>query len=64
VAVVIAKPGATLQPEAITAALKASLANFKIPKKFFIRPMLPLLASGKVNKMALRDEIREMLKSS
>jgi hypothetical protein len=33
-----------------------------VPKKFFIRPLLPLLAGGKVNKLALKDEIREMMK--
>ena len=33
VAVVIAKPGATLQPDVITATLKARLANIKIPKR-------------------------------
>jgi malonyl-CoA/methylmalonyl-CoA synthetase len=38
VAVVIAKPGAALQPEAIVAALKARLANFKIPKQCFVVP--------------------------
>lgn len=36
---------------------RSRFANFKIPKKFFIRPLLPLLASGKVNKLELKKEL-------
>jgi len=36
------------------------LANFKIPKKFVIRPILPLLPTGKVNKVALKEELRQI----
>ena len=42
--------------------VKNKLANYKQPKKYFVRPLLPLLANGKVNKLALREEIKEMLK--
>ena len=56
VAVVIAKPGVTLQPDAITAALKASLANFKIPKRCFVVPELPRNTMGKVQKNLLRNQ--------
>jgi len=41
---------------------KSKLANFKVPKRFFIRQLLPLLSNGKVDKMALKKEISEMLK--
>jgi hypothetical protein len=27
-----------------------------VPKRFFVRPLLPLLASGKVDKMTLKKE--------
>ena len=56
VAVVIAKPGARLQPEAIIAELKAKLANFKIPKKCFVVPELPRNTMGKVQKNLLREQ--------
>ena len=36
--------------------------RFKVPKKFFIRDLLPLLANGKVDKLALKAEIEQMLK--
>ena len=36
VAVVVAKPGATLDPAQIQAALKTKIANFKVPKKIVI----------------------------
>ena len=41
VAVVIAKPGAQLDADAIVAQLKSQLANFKIPKKCFVVAELP-----------------------
>ncbi len=61
-AFVMPKPGQTVTEEELRGLCKSSLANFKVPKKFFIRPMLPLLASGKVNKLALKEEIQEMMK--
>ncbi|HEY1227337.1 MAG TPA: malonyl-CoA synthase, partial [Ramlibacter sp.] len=41
VAVVVGKPGASLQAEDIIASLKARLANFKIPKRCFVVEELP-----------------------
>ena len=58
VAVVIAKPGAQLKPEAIVAELKAKLANFKIPKRCFVLPELPRNTMGKVQKNLLRDQYK------
>jgi malonyl-CoA/methylmalonyl-CoA synthetase len=55
VAVVTAKPGADLDGERIVAALKAQLANFKIPKRCFIVDELPRNTMGKVQKNLLRD---------
>lgn len=56
VAVVIAKPGATLSPEAIIAELKRRLANFKIPKRCFVVAELPRNTMGKVQKNLLREQ--------
>ena len=58
VAVVIAKPGATLTPEAIIAELKAKLANFKIPKRCYVVPELPRNTMGKVQKNLLREQYK------
>jgi malonyl-CoA/methylmalonyl-CoA synthetase len=58
VAVVIAKPGAVLEPAAIIAQLKAMLANFKIPKRCYVVPELPRNAMGKVQKNLLRDQYK------
>jgi malonyl-CoA/methylmalonyl-CoA synthetase len=58
VAVVIAKAGAALQPEAIIAELKAKLANFKIPKKCFVVTELPRNTMSKVQKNLLRDQYK------
>jgi len=58
IAVVVPKPGAALQPAAILAALKASLANFKIPKQCHIVSDLPRNTMGKVQKNVLRDQYK------
>jgi malonyl-CoA/methylmalonyl-CoA synthetase len=58
VAVVIAKPGAQLDPVAIIAQLKSMLANFKIPKRCYVVPELPRNAMGKVQKNLLRNQYR------
>ena len=56
-------PGKEVTPEELRELCRSKLANFKVPKKFIIRPALPLLASGKVNKVALKEEIKGMMKA-
>ncbi|MDB5733113.1 MAG: putative CoA-ligase [Variovorax sp.] len=58
VALVIARAGATLEPQAILAGLKARLANFKVPKRCFVVSELPRNAMGKVQKTLLREQYR------
>jgi len=60
VAVVIAKPGAKLDPDAIVADLKSRLANFKIPKRCFVVPELPRNTMGKVQKNLLREQHKSL----
>jgi malonyl-CoA/methylmalonyl-CoA synthetase len=55
VAVVVPRPGATVEPAAVVAALKGRIANFKVPKQVFVQPELPRNAMGKVQKNLLRD---------
>jgi acyl-CoA synthetase (AMP-forming)/AMP-acid ligase II len=54
---IMLKPGQTVDEETLRAHCKEHLANFKVPKKFTIRPELALLPNGKVNKMALRKTL-------
>ena len=54
-AFVLAKPGVTLDPAVLLQALKAQLANFKIPKQCVVLPELPRNAMGKVQKNVLRE---------
>jgi malonyl-CoA/methylmalonyl-CoA synthetase len=56
VAIVVAKAGSTLQPHAIIAQLKSTLANFKIPKRCYVVAELPRNVMGKVQKNVLRDQ--------
>ncbi len=58
VAVVVAKPGVRLDGDAIIAALKSRLANFKIPKRCFVVADLPRNTMGKVQKNLLRDQYK------
>jgi len=60
VAVVIAKPGAAPDADAIVQSLKANLANFKIPKRCFVLPELPRNAMGKVQKNLLRQQYQNL----
>jgi malonyl-CoA/methylmalonyl-CoA synthetase len=56
VAVVIPKPGAQLDADAIIGQLKSRLANFKIPKRCFVVHELPRNTMGKVQKNLLREQ--------
>ncbi|MBL8645297.1 MAG: AMP-binding protein, partial [Rhodospirillaceae bacterium] len=58
-AVVSMKTGHTLTADAVTAALKAALANYKIPKLIVFRDSLPRNAMGKVQKKDLRQMYAE-----
>jgi malonyl-CoA/methylmalonyl-CoA synthetase len=60
VAVVVRKPGATLESEQIIATLKSKLANFKIPKKCYVVDDLPRNTMGKVQKNLLRDQYKAL----
>ncbi len=60
VAVVIAKPGATLDADILVATLKASLANFKIPKRCYVVTELPRNTMGKVQKNLLREQYKAL----
>jgi malonyl-CoA/methylmalonyl-CoA synthetase len=60
VAVVVARPGAVLDGASLVAALKARIANFKVPKALFVVPELPRNAMGKVQKNLLRDAHRAL----
>lgn len=53
-AVVVPRPGAQIDPGAITAALAGQLARFKQPKDVIVAPELPRNVMGKVQKAELR----------
>ena len=55
VAVVVPRPGAQLDGSGIAAALKAQIANFKVPKLVEVVPELPRNTMGKVQKNLLRE---------
>jgi len=55
-AVLVARPGVALDPEAVLAAIGGSLARFKQPKAAVVVPELPRNTMGKVQKSVLRAE--------
>jgi malonyl-CoA/methylmalonyl-CoA synthetase len=63
VAVLTLKPGAGLTGEAVIAALKSRLANFKIPKRCFVVDQLPRNTMGKVQKNLLREQYKTLFAS-
>jgi acyl-CoA synthetase (AMP-forming)/AMP-acid ligase II len=52
-AFVMPRPGTEISDEELEKLCRENLANYKIPKSFEIRPMLPMLPNGKINRMAL-----------
>ena len=63
VAVVVRRPGETIDAEALIATLKNRIAHFKVPKRVFVVDGLPRNAMGKVQKNLLRDEHRALFES-
>ena len=60
IAVVVPKPGAAIDVDALVAAMKATIAVFKVPKRVFVEPQLPRNAMGKVLKNELRAQHRAL----
>ena len=56
IAIVVARPGVQLDADALLGALKARLANFKIPKRCWVVSELPRNTMGKVQKNVLRQQ--------
>ncbi len=53
-------PGAPdVQPGELRGLCKEKLADYKVPRKFIVRDLLPMLPNGKINKPALKREIEE-----
>jgi acyl-CoA synthetase (AMP-forming)/AMP-acid ligase II len=59
-AFVMLQPGQEAKEEELVALCKEKLSNFKVPKRYFIRPLLPLLPTGKVNKIELKKEMETL----
>jgi len=55
VAIVVPRPGQSLNGAALVSELKAKIANFKVPKQVFVVPELPRNTMGKVQKKLLRE---------
>ncbi|MBU3724168.1 MAG: AMP-binding protein [Burkholderiaceae bacterium] len=56
-AVVVARPGATLDPQSMIAEIKTRIANYKVPKRIVVVESLPRNAMGKVQKNLLREQL-------
>ena len=59
IGVLVAKPGFTLDSEALSAAIHLRIARFKQPKQLFVLPELPRNTMGKVQKNILREHFRQ-----
>lgn len=53
-AYVLLNPGAVMDEESLGRICKEKLANYKVPKTFFIKNELPMLPVGKIDKQALK----------
>jgi fatty-acyl-CoA synthase len=59
VAVVVARPGRTVEPDALRALCKDALAAYKVPQAIHVmaREALPLTSTGKVQKFRLAEQL-------
>ncbi|MBX6367866.1 MAG: AMP-binding protein [Rhodospirillales bacterium] len=57
VAIVVPKPGQTLDYETLRAHCRKHLAGFKVPRELVLRDSLPRNPSGKILKRTLREEL-------
>jgi malonyl-CoA/methylmalonyl-CoA synthetase len=55
VAVIVARPGASIADDDVVGALKGEIAAFKVPKRVHVVAELPRNAMGKVQKNLLRE---------
>ena len=58
-AVVVPKPGVTLDEAAVVAAVRAQIAGFKAPKAVIVVDELPKTSTGKIQKNAVRKQFAE-----
>ena len=54
-AVVVPKPGAHVEPEVLTKALRERLDGYKVPKAVIVVDELPRTSTGKIRKNVVRD---------
>lgn len=57
-------PGGDASEEALRAFAKGRLANYKVPKRFYVETELPMLPNGKVDKRALTERAAGALETA
>ncbi len=57
-AAVVAEPGATPDPDAVRAAVRAHLAGYKVPRRVVVVDELPRSVIGKVLRRKVRDQLQ------
>jgi long-chain acyl-CoA synthetase len=57
VAFVVPADGATLDGEALLKFVRTKLADYKMPRRVILSPMLPRNAAGKILKTVLREQL-------
>jgi acyl-CoA synthetase (AMP-forming)/AMP-acid ligase II len=63
-AVVVAKPGASLDEAELIAAIKQQIAGFKAPKAVIVVDELPKTSTGKIQKNLVRKQFADHYESS
>lgn len=63
-AIVQMRTGCPLDESELRAYVREHLSGFKVPKRFWERPELPLLSNGKVDRKRLRTELIEKITSN
>ncbi len=58
-AVVVPKPGTTLDPEAVREAMRQHVDGYKVPKSVIVVDELPKTSTGKIQKNVVRDQFSD-----
>jgi acyl-CoA synthetase (AMP-forming)/AMP-acid ligase II len=58
-AVVVPKPGASLDPEAVRAAMREHVDGYKVPKSVIVVDELPKTSTGKIQKNVVRERFKD-----
>jgi acyl-CoA synthetase (AMP-forming)/AMP-acid ligase II len=63
-AFIVRRPGSALEADELVAWAREQMANYKVPREVIFLEEMPLNPTGKINKITLRERVREMIQTA